>query len=72
MWLSLLKGLVSAVGFLAKFMADRQLIEAGEYKAIAMNNERTLEKVKLARDARRAVKHDRDSVRNDPNNRDDG
>lgn len=68
--LAIIKGLLSLATFLAKKAHDKQLIDAGMYKAIAMNNHDSLQKIRRASDARRDVKYDADSLRNDPNNRD--
>ena len=68
--LSLLKGVVSLSSLLAKMAHDKQLLDAGEYKAIAKANNEHIKKINNAILARRSVKHDVDSVRNDPENRD--
>lgn len=54
-WLGFAKALITLAHYIAKWQTDRQLIEAGEAKAIAAGLERVLsdvEKVKVAqRDA---------------------
>lgn len=67
-WFSILKGLLSLVGHVAKIMADKQLLQAGEYKAIAEYNEAALDKITKADAARRSVPTD--GVPDDPNDRD--
>lgn len=68
--LTLLKLLLSLSSSLADYLGRRQLLKAGEAKAIADNLYDTLQKLNKADAARRAVKHDPDSVREDPDNRD--
>lgn len=68
--LSVIKGLVSLSNILAKYAHDKQLLDAGEYKAIAEMNNAQIKKINKVINARRSVKHDNDSVRNDKDNRD--
>jgi hypothetical protein len=68
--LSVLKAVLSLGNYLAKIAHDRQLLTAGEYKAIANASIEALNNVKAAKDARSGVSHDDDSLPNDPNNRD--
>ena len=68
--LSVIKGLINVTNLLAKIAHDKQLLNAGEYKAIAKANNEHLEKINKAIYARRNVKHDSSSVRNDSQNRD--
>lgn len=69
-WLALLSGIIKLAGNLADYLGDRQLLKAGEHKAVRANLEKILEDIAKARTARRAVKSDPDSLRNDPANRD--
>ena len=69
-WLSILRGLFGITQTVLRMMADRQLLDAGEAKAIARNLTQANEKLDKALAARRNVKHDADSVSNDPANRD--
>ncbi|HEY7823636.1 MAG TPA: hypothetical protein VIG24_12415 [Acidimicrobiia bacterium] len=68
--LSLIKALLSVVSHLSKFAADRQLIQAGEHKAIVAGIAEADDAINRARRAAAAVRHDADSVRDDPANRD--
>ena len=68
-WFSILKGLLSLVSHVSKIMADKQLLQAGEYKAIAEYNEAALDKINKADAARRGVLTD--GLPDDPNDRDD-
>jgi hypothetical protein len=47
----------------------RGLMQQGEVRAAYRSSQATLGNVERAMDARRAVKHDARSVRNDPNRR---
>jgi hypothetical protein len=51
-WLALLKGLLSLANYVAKVVHDKQLLDAGEFKAISKANAQALEKVRLAIAAR--------------------
>lgn len=66
-WFSLLKGLVSLAGRLAKWLSDRQLIEAGEAKAINNGLYDAKKKIERADAARRNARVDK--LRSDKNNR---
>lgn len=72
MWFSVLKGLLSLAGNVAKYMADKQLLTAGEYKQIAEHNSNALTKISNAQRARDSIINNPDSVpvSNDKNNRD--
>ena len=50
-FLSLIRGLFALGETLAKIAHDRQLLDAGEYKAIALHSQRILDNVKKAQDA---------------------
>lgn len=66
-WLALLKGLFSLAEYVAKICHDKQLLDAGEYKALAKANKAQLEKVRIAMAARSSSGVPDDQ---DPNNRD--
>ena len=68
-WLNILKGILGLANMVAKFVSDKQLMDAGEAKAVARNLSQTNEKLNAAIDARRNVRHDTDSVQRDKNNR---
>lgn len=69
-----LLGLASGLVKLLRLIFESRLIEkhmaAGEARAIARGLRETNERIDKARAARRAVKHDPGSVREDPRNRD--
>jgi hypothetical protein len=67
-WFSVLRGLLNLANVVAKHMADKQLLDAGQYKAIAESNAHALKKIKAADDARLSLPID--GVSDDPNNRD--
>lgn len=66
--LSIIKAALSFANWLAKYAHDRQLLTAGEYKAIAESNEQAIEKILRAAHARRNVSNDA-GVRDDKYNR---
>lgn len=68
--LTLLKAVFSFAEWLAKYAHDRQLLEAGEFKAIARNNAEALNSIKAAQDARDNVSDDDDDIMSDIYNRD--
>lgn len=70
--ISLLKAVLSLASFLAKYLHDKQLLEAGEYKAIAENLSNANEKAEKADAARRAARKwpSPDELRGDENNTD--
>lgn len=68
--IGLIRALLSAVDALTRYARDRQLIEAGEARAALEGAQRALDAIDRARAARAAVRHDADSVRDDPSNRD--
>lgn len=68
--LSLIKLLLSVVSQLSRYAADRQLIKAGEAQAIASGVAEADDAIDRARRAAAGVRHDADSVRDDPANRD--
>jgi len=53
-----LKGLLSLANYIAKYLNDKQLLDAGEYKAIARNNEEALNTIRAAQEAQSAVSDD--------------
>jgi len=69
-WFTAVKLLLQVAGSLTRYMQQRQLIGAGEAKAIAANLSEANENLDEALAARRAVKHDADSLRDDPHRRD--
>lgn len=69
-YLSILKALLGLVSWISKYLHDKQLIEAGEYKAIAEANSNALEAIQKAQLARSSVRNDADGLRDDPNNTD--
>lgn len=66
---TILKGLLSLANYITKYMADKQLLDAGQYKEIAKNNEDALKKITAAQRARDSISPD-DDIKKDPNNRD--
>ncbi len=68
--IGLLRAIMGIAGAIASYIGDKQLMDAGEAKAISRNISATLEQIDKARAARKSVKHDADSVRDDPHNRD--
>lgn len=71
-WFYVLKGLLNLAGTVAQYMADKQLLKAGEYKQIAQHNADALKKISNAQRARDDIINDPDSmpINNDQNNRD--
>lgn len=69
--LSILRFALSFVNWLAQIAHDKQLLQSGEYKAIARSNEEALNAIRAAEGARSRVSNDPDSVRDDPGNRDE-
>lgn len=69
-WLSLLKLVLTVSASIAEIVEDKQLLDAGEAKNVAKTLREQNDRVEKALAARRAVKHDPDSLRNDPNRRD--
>lgn len=68
--LGLIKLLLSAVSQLSRYAADRQLIQAGEHKAIVSGIAEADDAIERARRAAAGVDHSRDGMRRDPDNRD--
>jgi hypothetical protein len=68
--LTIIKALLSMADWFAKYAHDKQLLEAGEYKAIARNNAEALNSIKAAQDARNGVSDDDDDIVSDIFNRD--
>ena len=66
-WLALLKSILSIADYIARICHDKQLLDAGEYKAIAETNAAQLEKISLALAARSSGSVPEQS---DPDNRD--
>jgi len=67
-WLALLKAVLSIADYIAKICHDKQLLDAGEYKAIAKGTTDALERIRAANAARANVNSV--SVDTDPDNRD--
>jgi len=63
--LTVLKGLLSLADVLAKYLHDKQLLDAGAYKSIAENNADAIKKITAADLARRNPV----SMSDDPNDR---
>lgn len=57
-WLGLIKLVLSISEYLTKYAHDRQLLKAGEYKAIAEHNQRIIENVNKASEAYSRAKLD--------------
>jgi hypothetical protein len=68
-WLSIFSGLLKLTSILSRMIERRGLMQQGEVRAAYRSSQETLGNVERAMDARRAVKHDARSVRNDPNRR---
>lgn len=68
--LSVLRLVLSIADTLIGYAKDRQLLSAGEALYASKSLARTSELVSKALAARRRVKHDAVSVRDDPDNRD--
>lgn len=69
-WLALLKLLLSIADQLTSYLHDKQLMDAGEAKAVAASLKGALDATARAVAARNAVSDDPNSVSNDPDNRD--
>ena len=69
-WLSALRALLSIANALAGYMANRQLMQAGEARAVSEGLRKAHDAIARAQAARRAVNDDPDSVRDDEFNRD--
>ena len=68
--LGLIKVLLGLASHLARWAQQRQLISAGEASKVAEQLQETLDVVNKATAARRSVKHDADSLQDDPDRRD--
>lgn len=68
--LTAIKALLAIVARLAQYAQQKQLLEAGAAQAILGGVREAEDAVERARAARADVRHDADSVRDDPNNRD--
>lgn len=66
-WFGLLKGLIGLASHVAKLMADKQLLDAGQAIAISKTLEKANAEIVKADNARRNI--DVASVQDDPNNR---
>ena len=68
-WLSIFSGLLKLTGIISRMVERRGLMQQGEVRAAYRASQETLGNVERAMDARRAVKHDARSVRDDPDRR---
>lgn len=69
-WLGLAKIVFSLAQSVARIIGDKQLIDAGEAKATADQLGKANDQIARAIAARRAVRHDPDSILHDRDNRD--
>lgn len=65
--LAVLKGVLTLANYIARLAHDKQLLDAGTYKALAETNQAQLEKISLALAARNSNSVPEGS---DPDNRD--
>ncbi len=65
-WLAILTAVLKLANFIASYCHDKQLLDAGNYEAIAQSNSEALKKIQLAIIAR----DNPVDVVSDPNNRD--
>jgi len=68
--LGFLKLLFTFANKLATYLHERQLLDAGQAKQLSADLMETLNAIQRSKDAKSAVMHDPDSVRSDPDNRD--
>lgn len=68
--LAILKAVLSLADWLAKIAHDKQLLDAGEHRAVSKATQEALNNVKASQEARASVRHDPDSIVSDPRNRD--
>ena len=68
--LSIVSALLSLASYIAEYARDRQLIGAGEARQLSRTLGESLATIERAQAARRAVKHDVDSIMRDKQNRD--
>ncbi len=68
-WITVLKLLLSLAGTVATYLHNAKLMEAGQAKSILAGIHHAQRQTKIAADARANVKHDADSVSNDPDDR---
>jgi hypothetical protein len=68
-WLAILKLLLTVAETLTGYMREKQLLDAGEAKNLARGLQEALHVIEEIKAAKRALKHDPDSVHNDPDNR---
>ena len=66
----IVKGLLQLGNTISRYFKDEQLISAGENKAKAEMGHEQIKRTTEANIAANNVKHDADSVRDDPENRD--
>lgn len=68
-WLSILKGLIGVVNAIAKYLSDKQLIDAGEARAVSKSLQETIKTIRRADRAADNIDDSADGVLQDPNNR---
>jgi len=68
--LAILQALLSIAGTLSEYAKNKKLMDAGAATSVAEGLKNAMGAVEKARALRDSVKHDADSVRNDPDNRD--
>jgi len=61
--------ILSLFNRIAKYFNDRQLINAGKAIERDRQKDEAIKSINKANNARNNIKHNSDSVRNDPNNR---
>lgn len=69
-WVALVKLLLTFVNALVTYLHDQKLLEAGAAQEAKKELQNALDAIGRARDAIAGISDDPDSVRNDPNNRD--
>jgi len=69
-WLAILKLLLTVSNSLTGYMREKQLLDAGEAKNLSRGLQETLDVIEKIKTAKRDLKHDPNSVRKDPDNRD--
>lgn len=69
-WLGVLKLILTLADKLTGYLHDNQLMDAGEAKVVAASLQGAFDATQRAMAARNAVRDDVNSVRDDPDNRD--
>lgn len=70
MWIGILSALISLIGSITNYIREKDLMDAGQSKALNDSLENIFKIIKDARASRSSVLHDDNSVRDDKNNRD--